>query len=154
MNSFYCAVCGKSLNDKETFTTETNLSICKECYEAFQTNENYFENTTQTNENTFQNQYNNNAECASNSKTPTNIWAKSLKSMCYITLIAVTLISTLIGDSLFISLPISGEIRLLLGGVLGFIIGFICISVTMTFVCLCEDISAIRKNTETLNNKK
>lgn len=181
MNKFYCGVCGKLLRDEEKFTTENGLVICKECYDAFQFDESsgddtfqskepYTENVFQIEESsgddTFQseepytddalkNQYNNNYNNSynENKNISGNVWTRYLKTMCYITWAAITIIFALIGKSMFAALFSSSELGLLFGGVLGFAIGFANIAIIMAFISLCEDISAVRKNSDKILDK-
>lgn len=81
-----------------------------------------------------------------------NIWTTYLKISCYICLIILTILGFIIGSSFGNpSYNLSKFIMIsLIGGGIGFIIGFISVAIIMAFVTLCENISTIADNTAKL----
>lgn len=141
MNKFYCGVCGQLLNDEKKIVSGTGVAMCRECYyDAFLSDGSEAENSLA------------NLRTLSESKVG-NIWTKYIKTMCYIAWALITVMGAVSGKETFSLFHASEGIGILLGGLLGFIIGFVSIAVIMAFVRLCEDVSAMRKNSDKILRK-
>ena len=104
--------------------------------------ENYMQN--------FEKQYNDSYQSYANSKgnrgSKTTLWASYLKTLCYISLVSITVLGAIIGGAIF-SITDNVAIGVLLGLVLGFVLGFNIVAVAMLFITMNENISTMTDNT-------
>ena len=144
-----CAVCGKILQDNKGIPMDDGKEMCEKCWNAFSNEDNDDEGEEQEYEeagDSFSKIEVNGKEYVG---SVTSKWTESLKKYCYIEWIGTVILFAVIGGGIFSLFDIAFA-GVLLGGILGYSIGYGLILVTMIFVTMNENISIMTDNTARL----
>lgn len=141
-----CAVCGKLFQNDIRISMENGKEMCEDCWKAFEGED------ISENENTeeFEKLDIDDSTIEINGKeyegSGTATWSNHVARLCYISWVVYTVVGAIIGGLIF-SLDWNTFVGVLLGGFVGFMIGFTQIAFLMMLVTMHDNIATMTDNT-------